>query len=90
MRAEPWLSCDDCFDVIDRLADNVVSGAAPVELAERVHLAGCHACHQEAQSLVALIAEERGLNPAEAVARLDAQLDESRSPLREAPSGKRS
>lgn len=82
-RAEPWLSCDDCFDMLDRLTDDLVSGAASMALAERVHLAGCHPCHQEAQSVVALAAIERGMDPDKAVARLEAVLDESRSPLRE-------
>ncbi|MGH9298605.1 MAG: hypothetical protein ACRDZT_01665, partial [Acidimicrobiales bacterium] len=86
MRSEPWLSCDDCFEVIDRVADEVVSGAATsIVEAERVHLAGCAPCHEEAQSLVALAAIDRGINPDDSVARLEAVLDECKSPLNETP-----
>jgi predicted anti-sigma-YlaC factor YlaD len=43
----------------------------------RAHLAGCGACRDEAQSLAELAATERGIDPAEGRARLDAQITRS-------------
>jgi hypothetical protein len=54
----PWLSCEACFDVMDRYVDGVLGLAAPDEppgLLE--HLAGCAACAEEVESLLALAKE---------------------------------
>jgi hypothetical protein len=69
-----WLSCDDCFDQVDRAAEDVVLRRRPLSAAFRSHLVGCPACHEEAQSLVAVVAEGVGLDPVEAVRRLERQL----------------
>jgi hypothetical protein len=68
--AEPWLSCDDCFDQVDRFVELVLSGAAAVPAAMQAHLRGCSACEEEARSLLLLAAEERGVDAAPALDRL--------------------
>lgn len=61
----PWLSCDDCFRLIDQyvellLDEGVVAGQRMPAM--RAHLAGCAACREEAQTLLALAASDRGLD----------------------------
>lgn len=73
---EPWLSCDDCFDQVDAAVDQLVEHAAPLPEPLRAHMAGCPACHEEAQALVTLVAGETGRDPAQALHRFDQQLDE--------------
>jgi hypothetical protein len=52
---EPYLSCEDCFDLVDSYVEAVLAGRpdAPPGLEE--HLAGCAACAQEADSLLELV-----------------------------------
>lgn len=69
---EPWLSCDDCFDDVDAAIEALLGSAVPLAEEFRAHLRGCAACHEEAQSLAALVAEQYNLPAVEAVARLDA------------------
>jgi len=54
---DPWLSCDDCFARMDAYAEAVVRDPAYLEPAMAAHLRGCGACHEEAQSLIALIGD---------------------------------
>lgn len=68
--AEPWLSCDDCFDLVDRYVDQVLSGADVDAPAMRAHLLGCSACYEEARSLLLLVASEDGIDPEAALQRL--------------------
>jgi hypothetical protein len=68
---EPWLSCDDCFDQSDAAIEGFLGSGIPLAEPVRVHLRGCAACREEAQSLAALIAEQYDLTPDEAVVRLD-------------------
>jgi len=68
---EPWLSCDDCFDQVDSAIEGLLDSTAPLAEPLRVHLRGCAACLEEAQSLAALIAEQYDLTAVEAVARLE-------------------
>jgi hypothetical protein len=70
--AEPWLSCDDCFDQVDEFIDLVLSGSAALPAEMQAHLRGCSACEEEARSLLLLAAEERGVDAAPALARLTA------------------
>ena len=60
----PWLSCDDCFSLVDQYVDQLLD-AGPVVAermpAMRAHLAACAACREEAQTLLALAASDRGL-----------------------------
>ena len=69
---EPWLSCDDCFDHVDTAVEGLLGSAVPLTPDFRAHLHGCAACREEAQSLVALVADQYGMPAAEGLARLDA------------------
>ena len=68
---EPWLSCDDCFRHVDEYVELVLAGAAERMPAMAVHLRGCPACVEEAETVLVLAAEDAGVDPAEALARLD-------------------
>jgi hypothetical protein len=59
----PWLSCDDCFEQVDLVVDRFLARASVIPAEFRAHLAGCPACSEEAGALVALVAEEAGLDP---------------------------
>jgi hypothetical protein len=52
---EPWLSCDDCFDLMDEYVERVHADPAYTEVAMETHLAGCSACAEEVASLLALL-----------------------------------
>jgi hypothetical protein len=67
--AEPWLSCDDCFRLVDQYVEELLSGGEGMP-AMRAHLRGCSACRDEATSLILLAAEDQGADPASAVRRL--------------------
>ena len=71
---EPYLSCDDCFDMGDRYVEALLSNPDPdpdPDLpAMRTHLAGCNACAEEARSLILLVAEQDGLDAAAALRRI--------------------
>lgn len=71
---EPWLSCDDCFELIDVAIDGMVVSSVPFSEEFRVHLLRCPACHEEACSLAEMVAADHGLSPAEAVGRIDSAL----------------
>lgn len=62
---EPWLSCDDCFDQVDQAVEQLLSGNLMSE-GFRVHLRGCPSCHEEAVTLIELVAYDRGTHPAAA------------------------
>jgi hypothetical protein len=70
---EPYLSCDDCFDQVDGYVEALLSDPdhSSDQPAMRTHLAGCAACAEEARSLIGLVAEQDGLNPALALRRLE-------------------
>ncbi len=69
--ANPWLSCDDCFDQVDRYAEDVVLGTGLLPATFRAHLRGCPVCLEEARSLVALVAIDAGRSPVASVGRLE-------------------
>ncbi|MFD1504967.1 hypothetical protein ACFSBG_04685 [Georgenia yuyongxinii] len=61
---EPWLSCEDCFDRMDRFVEAVLERPRTTAFPDmRLHLAGCPACAEEAESLLVLVAEEDGVDP---------------------------
>jgi hypothetical protein len=64
----PWLSCDDCFEHVDQYVEQVVVGA-PGMHAMTVHLRGCPACAEEAETLLVLAAEDAGVDPVVALER---------------------
>jgi len=63
---EPWLSCDDCFELVDRYVEHLLAGDTTLPAMHR-HLRGCPACAEEAATLVVLAAQETGQDPAPAL-----------------------
>lgn len=74
MAAEPYLSCDECFDQVDRAIEQVVAGGAELDEALRLHLLTCAACHEEAVTLAALVAADSGVAEDAAIETLSAAL----------------
>jgi hypothetical protein len=61
--AEPYLSCDDCFEQVDARVEALFSAAAePLTPEFRGHLIGCAACRDEAWSLAELAAQDVGVD----------------------------
>lgn len=65
--AEPWLSCEACFDLMDVVVDHVVSPAAggpadDVRTRLLAHLRGCPACAEEVETLLELVCAEAGVD----------------------------
>jgi hypothetical protein len=56
----PELTCEECFDELDRYVELELAGVdAEAKIpGMRAHLAGCPACHEDHDSLKALIADE--------------------------------
>jgi hypothetical protein len=62
--AEPELGCDECFAELDRYVELELA-CADADAAVpgfRAHLAGCPACRQEHESLLALVGGEQTLS----------------------------
>jgi len=57
---EPELTCDECFEQLDRYVDLAVTGADADRCVPgmRAHLAGCPACRDDHASLRELVAIE--------------------------------
>jgi hypothetical protein len=72
----PWLSCDDCFRLVDRYVEALLSDFDEPTLSELAampaHLSGCSACAEEAATLLLLAATDEGVDPAQALHRLTA------------------
>ena len=70
----PWLSCDDCFRLVDRYVEQLLTATTdpsdPDLAAMPAHLSGCSACSEEATTLLVLAATEAGVDPADALRRL--------------------
>jgi hypothetical protein len=60
--AGPELTCEQCFDELDRYVELELTGAQADEQIPgmRAHLQGCPACDEDHRSLLAFVAEERG------------------------------
>ena len=58
---EPELTCDECFENLDRFVELEHAGAdADAAIpGMRPHLDGCPACSEEHESLLALVERER-------------------------------
>jgi hypothetical protein len=54
----PYLSCDECFGRLDEYVDRRVRGEQHPDPAMDAHLRGCAACHEEAETLLELVAED--------------------------------
>jgi hypothetical protein len=68
---EPYLSCDDCFDLVDGYVEALLTDPDHDDDAMRTHLAGCAACAEEARSLLLLVAGQDGVDPGPALSRLE-------------------
>ena len=57
----PELTCEQCFDLLDRYVDLEVSGAAADDQVPgmRAHLEGCPACDEDHASLLAFVSATR-------------------------------
>jgi hypothetical protein len=57
---DPEVSCEECFELLDRYVELEVEGAdADATIpGMRPHLAGCPACAEDHDSLLALVAED--------------------------------
>jgi hypothetical protein len=70
----PWLSCDDCFRLVDRYVEGLLTATAEPPASDLAampaHLAGCAACSEEASTLLLLAAADADVDPAEALRRL--------------------
>jgi len=57
----PELTCEQCFDLLDRYVDLEVAGAPVDERVPgmRAHLAGCSACDEDHASLLAFVSAAR-------------------------------
>jgi hypothetical protein len=67
---EPYLSCDDCFNLVDTYVEALLTDPDHDQPTMRTHLAGCAACAEEARSLILLVAEQDGLDPEPALHRI--------------------
>jgi hypothetical protein len=58
--AGPELTCDECFEHLDRYVELELAGAQPDEAIPgmRAHLEGCSACSEEHRSLRALVQDD--------------------------------
>lgn len=55
------VSCDDCVDHMDKLADIMSQHASPIGALREIeqHINGCHCCQSEFQALLAIVKMER-------------------------------
>lgn len=67
---EPWMSCDECFDLTDRCVEDLLERRQAPGEALSVHLAACPACYEDVASLLALVAADRGMDATEPAALL--------------------
>jgi mono/diheme cytochrome c family protein len=58
----PELTCEECFEQLDRYVELELAGAPADDVVPgmRAHLEGCAACHEDHESLRALVESERG------------------------------
>ena len=56
--AEPEVTCERCFELLDQYVDlELAGGDADARLpGMRAHLEGCPACHEDHESLLGLVA----------------------------------
>ena len=56
----PYLSCDDCFEQMDRYVEAILDDPAHDDPAMAAYLRGCPACAEEVEALADLVEEGRG------------------------------
>lgn len=69
---EPYLSCDECFDIADRFVESLLRDGTPPGAALKTHLMNCPICLEEAHSLAALVAADFGRSEGDATGMVDA------------------
>ena len=69
--ADPWLSCEECFEQVDGYVEAVLADPSHDDPRMRAHLRGCGACAEEARSLLELAAQDTGIDPAPLLSELD-------------------
>jgi hypothetical protein len=59
--AGPELTCEECFEQLDRYVELELAEAKPDEQIPgmRAHLHGCPACGEDHESLLAFVAQQR-------------------------------
>ena len=57
--AEPELTCEQCFDLLDRYVDLELTDASQTVPGMRAHLEGCPACDEDYESLLAFVTRPR-------------------------------
>lgn len=61
--AGPELSCEECFDALDRYVELELTGASATAdtlvPGMRAHLEGCSACREDHESLLALLRSDQ-------------------------------
>jgi hypothetical protein len=70
VRTEPWLSCEDCFELMDPYVEARLAGRSTTAATMDVHLAACPACAEEAESLIVLVAHDDDVDPGPALRRI--------------------
>jgi hypothetical protein len=55
---EPWLSCDDCFRLVDQYVESVLGGRTRDWPEMEAHLRGCAACAEEAATVLELATQD--------------------------------
>jgi anti-sigma factor RsiW len=73
---EPWLSCEDCFELLDEYVEARLADASAAAPAMDVHLAACPACAEEAASLTVLVAGDDDIDPEPALRRMRSNASE--------------
>lgn len=56
---EPYLSCDDCFELLDEHVERCLADPTHTDPPMEVHLAGCGVCAEEAAALGELLRAQR-------------------------------
>ena len=56
--AGPELTCEECFEHLDRHVELTLAGADAAVPGMRAHLEGCPACQEDHESLLALVTAE--------------------------------
>lgn len=57
--AGPEVTCEECFDLLDRYVELELAGADAAVPGMRAHLEGCPACREDHDSLLALVSGAR-------------------------------
>jgi hypothetical protein len=62
IQAEPFVSCEECFDRLDGYVEQLLAGG-PTEPDLEAHLHACPACAEDVESLTALLEADASSHP---------------------------